>query len=88
MATPTAQAPIPSEPIAAATTPTTTSQNDAPPEKLKGLKLAVLLGSITLVTFLALLDTSIVGTVTNHPISAYTPSQPLTKNVGYTRHNY
>jgi hypothetical protein len=30
---------------------------------LKGLKLAILLGSITLVTFLALLDTSIVGTV-------------------------
>jgi hypothetical protein len=73
MASPTPPALTSSEPIApaaAATTTTTTekpSQKDAPPEKIKGLKLAILLGSITLMTFLGLLDTSIVGTVTTLP---------------------
>jgi hypothetical protein len=36
---------------------------ETPFQPLKGLKLATLLGSITLVIFLALLDTSIIGTV-------------------------
>jgi hypothetical protein len=53
------------QPDAAA--PTTPSQIDGSPDKLHGGKLFILLGSITLVTFLALLDTSIVGTVRTLP---------------------
>jgi hypothetical protein len=89
MASPTAQPPISSEPIAATPTPTTTkpSQHNAHPEKLKGLQLAILLGSLTLVTFLALLDTSIVGTVTT-PHLFFRPIPISNINTGYTRHNH
>jgi hypothetical protein len=43
----------------------TTEISDVAAQKqyLKGLKLFTLLGSLTLVTFLVLLDTSIIGTV-------------------------
>jgi hypothetical protein len=47
----------------ALSTPPTSINDGAPFQPIKGLKLAILLGSITLVTFLALLDTAIVGTV-------------------------
>jgi hypothetical protein len=49
--------------------PTNTNQSSSN-QTLKGLKLFILLGSITLVTFLALIDTSIIGTV-SFSISAY-----------------
>jgi hypothetical protein len=45
------------------TTQPTGVSDDVPFQPVRGLKLAILLGSITLVTFLALLDTAIVGTV-------------------------
>lgn len=44
-----------------------TKSNDPASHHVKGLKLAVLLGSLTLVTFLSFLDTSIIGTVRNTP---------------------
>jgi hypothetical protein len=49
-----------------ATAPITPNNTDESSTKqtLQGLKLFILLGSITLVTFLALIDTSIIGTVT------------------------
>jgi hypothetical protein len=62
MASPAPPSPTSSKPVAATTT-IIKYQDDAPIEKLKGAKLYILLGSITLVTFVALLDTSIVGTV-------------------------
>jgi hypothetical protein len=52
-----------------------TDKGDLPSQTLHGLKLATLLGSITLVTFLALIDTSILGTVRPLP-----PSSPSTNN--------
>jgi hypothetical protein len=64
---------ISAEPVPAAAPPP--SQIDGAPDKLHGPKLFVLLASITLATFLALLDTSIVGTVCNFP---YIGTQSLT----------
>jgi hypothetical protein len=43
------------------------------PQKLKGFQLFMLFASITLVTFVALLDTSILGTVRSHP-HGFTPN--------------
>jgi hypothetical protein len=42
-----------------------TKGTDPVSHHVKGLKLAALLGSLTLVTFLSFLDTSIIGTVRN-----------------------
>jgi hypothetical protein len=45
------------------------------PQKLHGMRLLLIFASMTLVTFLALLDTSILGTVWSHFHSQYsTPS--------------
>lgn len=49
------------EPTARAQSPT--KINDPAAQHLKGFKLALLVGTLTLVFFLTLLDTSIVGTV-------------------------
>jgi hypothetical protein len=66
------------------TVPTTTKDEPAK-QTLKGLKLAVLLASITLVTFLALIDTSIIGTVrASRPLLA---TNNLLMFIGYTRNN-
>lgn len=62
-----------------ATTSTTTSivpKDDAAAPKVKGLKLLILLASVTLVTFLALLDTAILGTVRS--LVQYIPAHVLT----------
>jgi len=48
------------------------TSKDEPSQTLHGLKLATLLGSIALVTFLALIDTSILGTVRPRPPSLHT----------------
>lgn len=48
-----------------------TTKDEPSSQTLHGLKLATLLGSITLVTFLALIDTSILGTVRPHPLHTH-----------------
>jgi hypothetical protein len=55
-----------SAPGSANTTETSATKGVDPAiHHVKGLKLAGLLGSLTLVTFLSFLDTSIIGTVRN-----------------------
>lgn len=46
-----------------ATETITIEDNNLTSQHIKGLKLALLLSSLTLVTFLSFLDTSIIGTV-------------------------
>lgn len=85
MIKPATPSPTTQEPAPAVVLTTVGDESTKP--TLKGLKLAVLLGSITLVTFLALTDTSILGTVRSPPIR-YLINIVMFITIGYPWNNY